>query len=142
MACEGKRRQHLSVRCAAITMAGAHDRVIASGGSAADLLVSPRHGLGAELISCRVRSMTISWRQGSGGSPVPAGSCLPQLAGVSVLSVDSLRRALAGPDAQQALELLLDKTRETSSNLEFLAEVLSSSRPRSRRAAQVPDGTS
>jgi transcription termination factor Rho len=31
-----------------------------------------------------------------------------------------LRRALAGLDAQQALELLLGKTRETSSNTEFL----------------------
>jgi transcription termination factor Rho len=47
-------------------------------------------------------------------------------------AVDSLRRALASLDAQQALELLLDKTRETSSNLEFLREVQSSTRPRSR----------
>jgi transcription termination factor Rho len=38
-------------------------------------------------------------------------------------AVDKLRRALAGLDSQQALELLLDKTRETSSNLEFLAQV-------------------
>jgi transcription termination factor Rho len=38
-------------------------------------------------------------------------------------AVDSLRRALAVLDPQQALELLLDKTRETSSNLEFLAQV-------------------
>jgi transcription termination factor Rho len=38
-------------------------------------------------------------------------------------AVTRLRRALAGLDAQQALELLLDKTRETSSNLEFLHQV-------------------
>jgi transcription termination factor Rho len=38
-------------------------------------------------------------------------------------AVDGLRRALAGLDAQQALELLLDKTRETSSNMQFLREV-------------------
>jgi len=38
-------------------------------------------------------------------------------------AVDNLRRALTGLDAQQAMELLLDKTRETSSNLEFLWQV-------------------
>jgi transcription termination factor Rho len=38
-------------------------------------------------------------------------------------AVGRLRRALAGLDSQQALELLLDKTRETSSNLEFLHQV-------------------
>ncbi len=38
-------------------------------------------------------------------------------------AVAKLRRALAGLDSQQALELLLDKTRETSSNLEFLLQV-------------------
>ena len=48
-------------------------------------------------------------------------------------AVDSLRRALAGLDAQQAIELLLDKTRETSSNLEFLREVQNGARPRPRR---------
>jgi transcription termination factor Rho len=48
-------------------------------------------------------------------------------------AVDKLRRALAGLDAQQALELLLDKTRETSSNLEFLAQV--------RRGAPAAAGT-
>jgi hypothetical protein len=31
--------------------------------------------------------------------------------------LDRLRRALAGLEPQQALELLLDKTRETSSNV-------------------------
>ena len=40
------------------------------------------------------------------------------------MAVDSLRRVLAGLDAQQALELLLDKTRDTSSNREFLGQVL------------------
>ena len=45
-------------------------------------------------------------------------------------AVASLRRALAGLDPQQALELLLDKTRETSSNLEFLHQVQASARPR------------
>jgi transcription termination factor Rho len=49
-------------------------------------------------------------------------------------AIDSLRRVLAGLDAQQALELLLDKARGTSSNTEFLREVQGSSRPRSRRA--------
>lgn len=34
-----------------------------------------------------------------------------------------LRRVLAGLDSQQALELLLSKTRETSSNLEFLRQI-------------------
>jgi transcription termination factor Rho len=38
-------------------------------------------------------------------------------------AVTRLRRALAGLDSQQALELLLDKTRETSSNTEFLHQV-------------------
>jgi len=38
-------------------------------------------------------------------------------------AVDSLRRALAGLDAQQALELLLAKTRDTASNQEFLGQV-------------------
>ncbi len=38
-------------------------------------------------------------------------------------AVDSLRRALAGLDPQQALELLLDKTRDTASNAEFLLQV-------------------
>jgi transcription termination factor Rho len=44
-------------------------------------------------------------------------------------AVDSLRRALAGLDAQQALELLLDKTRQTASNLEFLGEIRGSIQP-------------
>jgi len=47
----------------------------------------------------------------------------------------------AGLHAQQALELLLDKTRETSSNLEFLRQVQNSARPRPRRASPAPDGT-
>ena len=39
------------------------------------------------------------------------------------LAIGSLRRALSGLDPQQALELLLDKTRETASNDEFLLQV-------------------
>ncbi|MGZ5848827.1 MAG: transcription termination factor Rho [Ramlibacter sp.] len=38
-------------------------------------------------------------------------------------ATNKLRRALAGLDAQQAIELLLDKTRQTSSNAEFLLQV-------------------
>jgi transcription termination factor Rho len=54
-------------------------------------------------------------------------------------AVDRLRRALAGLDSQQAIELLLEKTRETSSNEEFLFQVQRSAplRPaagRSRRS--------
>ena len=40
------------------------------------------------------------------------------------MAVDSLRRVLAGLDARQALELLLDKTRDTSSNQDFVRQVL------------------
>jgi transcription termination factor Rho len=49
-------------------------------------------------------------------------------------AVDSLRRALAGLDAQLAIEVLLDKVRGTSSNDEFLREVRTSTGP--RRAPQ------
>ena len=45
-------------------------------------------------------------------------------------AVASLRRALAALDPQQALKLLLDKTRETSSNLELLHQIQASARPR------------
>ncbi len=38
-------------------------------------------------------------------------------------AVGKLRRALGALDAQQALELLLDKTRDTASNLEFLSQI-------------------
>jgi transcription termination factor Rho len=48
-------------------------------------------------------------------------------------AVDTLRRALAGLDAQQAIELLLDKTRTTASNLEFLREIQNSGQPRAQR---------
>ena len=48
----------------------------------------------------------------------------------------SLRRALAGLDPQQALELLLDKTRDTASNPEFLHQVQRST-PKSRLAASA-----
>jgi transcription termination factor Rho len=34
-----------------------------------------------------------------------------------------LRRGLSGLEAQQALELLLDRTRDTSSNAEFLLQI-------------------
>ena len=40
-------------------------------------------------------------------------------------AIGSLRRVLAGLDPQQALELLLDKTRDTSSNAEFLIQLRS-----------------
>jgi len=40
-------------------------------------------------------------------------------------AVGDLRRVLAGLDPQQALELLLDKTRDTSSNAEFLVQLRS-----------------
>jgi transcription termination factor Rho len=49
-------------------------------------------------------------------------------------AMDSLRRALAGLDAQQALELLLDKTRRTASNQEFLREIQQGVGPRARKA--------
>ena len=48
-------------------------------------------------------------------------------------AVNSLRRALAGLDPQQALELLLDKARDTASNAEFLRQVQRST-PKSRLA--------
>ena len=38
-------------------------------------------------------------------------------------AVGKLRRVLGGLDSQQALELLIDKTRQTGSNLEFLFQV-------------------
>jgi transcription termination factor Rho len=47
-------------------------------------------------------------------------------------AVDSLRRALAGLEPQQAIELLLDKTRDTASNAEFLQQVQRSTPARSR----------
>jgi transcription termination factor Rho len=51
-------------------------------------------------------------------------------------AVDSLRRALAGLDSQQAIELLLDKTRDTASNPEFLLQVQRST-PKSRLATSA-----
>ena len=50
-------------------------------------------------------------------------------------AVSSLRRALAGLDPQQALELLLDQTASTTSNREFLQQIRNSAQPASRRAA-------
>jgi transcription termination factor Rho len=52
-------------------------------------------------------------------------------------AVGGLRRALAGLDPQQALELLLDKTRETSSNLQFLLQVQRNARPRSATGSAI-----
>jgi transcription termination factor Rho len=53
------------------------------------------------------------------------------MSGQEHAAVDSLRRALAGLEPRQALELLLDKTRDTASNPEFLREVQRSTTPRS-----------
>ncbi len=44
-------------------------------------------------------------------------------------ALSSLRRALTGLDAQQAMELLLERTRETASNSEFLRQVAGPARP-------------
>jgi transcription termination factor Rho len=49
-------------------------------------------------------------------------------------AVTRLRQALAGLGPQQALELLLDKTRETSSNSEFLLQVQHSTQARKTAA--------
>jgi len=50
-------------------------------------------------------------------------------------AIDSLRRALAGLDAQQALELLFDKIRRTASNQDFLHEIQQQGAgPRARKA--------
>jgi transcription termination factor Rho len=38
-------------------------------------------------------------------------------------AVVQLRRALGALDSQQALQLLLDKTRDTDSNQEFLSQI-------------------
>ncbi len=54
-------------------------------------------------------------------------------------AIDGLRRALAGLDAQQALELLLGKTVATSSNREILEQIRASAAPpRARRTAPSP----
>jgi transcription termination factor Rho len=50
-------------------------------------------------------------------------------------AIDGLRRALAGLDPQQALELLLDRTASTASNREFLEQIHSSARSAPRRAS-------
>jgi transcription termination factor Rho len=44
-----------------------------------------------------------------------------------------LRRALAGLDQQQALELVLNRLKETSSNVEFLMQV--------QKSMPVPSGS-
>jgi transcription termination factor Rho len=50
-------------------------------------------------------------------------------------AIDGLRRALAGLDPQQALELLIDKTAATASNREFLQQIHNSARTAPGRAA-------
>jgi transcription termination factor Rho len=49
-------------------------------------------------------------------------------------AINCLRRALAGLDPQQSLELLLDQTASTKSNSEFLQQIRNSAPPASRRA--------
>jgi transcription termination factor Rho len=57
--------------------------------------------------------------------PMPSGTRRDELLMTSdeYRAVGTLRRALGGLDSQQALELLLDKTRQTASNQDFLAQV-------------------
>jgi transcription termination factor Rho len=50
-------------------------------------------------------------------------------------AIDGLRRALAGLDPQQALELLLHRTASTTSNREFLEQIDNSARSAPRRAS-------
>jgi hypothetical protein len=70
------------------------------------------------------------WSAGLRGHRSPrCHRCLPHLdiarpPRPETAAVDGLRRVLAGLDAQQAFELLLDKIRDTSSNAEFLRQVL------------------
>jgi transcription termination factor Rho len=51
-------------------------------------------------------------------------------------AVNSLRQVLAGLDPQHSLELLLDKTRDTASNAEFLHQVQRTT-PKARQAASA-----
>lgn len=53
-------------------------------------------------------------------------------------AIDGLRRALAGLDPQQALELLLDRTASTASNREFLQQIHNSTRSAAGRASPSP----
>ena len=57
--------------------------------------------------------------------PMPSGTRRDELlmASDEYQAVGTLRRALGALDSQQALELLLDKTRDTASNPEFLSQV-------------------
>jgi transcription termination factor Rho len=57
--------------------------------------------------------------------PMPSGTRRDELLMTSdeYRAVGALRRALGTLDSQQALELLLDKTRQTASNQDFLAQV-------------------
>jgi transcription termination factor Rho len=57
--------------------------------------------------------------------PMPSGTRRDELLMTpdEYQAVAKLRRALGGLDAQQGLELLLDKTRDTASNPEFLGQI-------------------
>jgi transcription termination factor Rho len=60
--------------------------------------------------------------------PMPSGTRRDELLMLpdEYAAVGKLRRALGALDSQQALELLIDKTRDTASNPEFLGQVLRS----------------
>jgi transcription termination factor Rho len=60
--------------------------------------------------------------------PMPSGTRRDELLMLpdEYAAVGKLRRALGALDSQQALELLIDKTRDTASNPEFLSQVLRS----------------
>jgi transcription termination factor Rho len=57
--------------------------------------------------------------------PMPSGTRHDELlmSAQEYQAAGKLRRALGGLDPQQALELLLDKTRQTASNTEFLSQI-------------------
>jgi len=57
--------------------------------------------------------------------PMPSGTRRDELLMTpgEYQATGTLRRALGALDSQQALELLLDKTRDTASNSEFLRQV-------------------
>ena len=64
-------------------------------------------------------------RPGQGEGAPPSGTRRDDLlmAPDEYAAVGKLRRGLSGLDAQQGLELLLERTRDTSSNGEFLRQV-------------------
>jgi transcription termination factor Rho len=57
--------------------------------------------------------------------PLPSGTRRDELImdSAEYQAVAKLRRALSGLDPQQALELLIDKTRDTATNAEFLTQI-------------------